>query len=150
MTLTKQIDDDLKQAMRDKDSVKLGVLRLLKSALRYAAIDKGQEESLPDDEAIQVIRKEVKKRQDSIEGYQKAGREELAAKEKAEQDILETYLPKALTMLELQDLVAAAISEAGATSKSEMGKVMKIAQEKSAGRADGKSLSKEVMRQLTN
>lgn len=148
--LADQINEDLKDAMRAKEAEKLGVLRMLKSALRYAAIEKGQEGDLPDDEAIQVIHREIKKRKDSVDGYRQAGREELAEKEEREIAILQGYLPNALDEMELQDLVAAAISEAAATSKAQMGAVMKIVQEKAAGRADGKTLSAEVLRQLTN
>ena len=150
MTLPERVDSDLKDAMRAKDTVKLGVLRMLKSALKYSAIEKaGAEGQLDDTEASQVIRKQVKQRQDSIESFEKGGRPELAAKEKEELAILQTYLPQGLTADELANMVRETIGEIGATSKAQMGAVMKALQVKVAGRADGKSLSQEVSRQLS-
>ena len=102
-----------------------------------------------DAEATTVIRKQVKQRQDSIESFNKGGRPELAAKEEAEMEILNGYLPKAMSPEDLAALVAEAIAEAGATSKAQMGAVMKIASAKAAGRTDGKALSMEVQRQLS-
>src|SRR4030095_2608774 len=99
MTLAQRIDSDLKDAMRAKDATKLGVLRMLKSALKYSAIEKsGATGELDDAEATQVIRKQVKQRQDSIESFEKGGRAELAEKEKSELAILNSYLPAAMTM----------------------------------------------------
>jgi uncharacterized protein YqeY len=149
MALQTQIDSDIKDAMRAKEAAKLGVLRMLKSALMNAAIEKGGAGTiLEDPEAMAVIRKEVKKRQDSVESFEKAGREELAAKERAEIEVLNAYLPVALGADELAALVREAIAEAGATSKKEMGAVMKIANAKAAGRVDGKTLSAEVQKLL--
>lgn len=148
MTLQERIDSDLKDAMRAKDAAKLSVLRMLKSALKYSAIEKSAEAQLDDAEAAQVIRKQVKQRQDSIEQFEKGGRPELAAKEKEELLILNAYLPKGLEADELAALVKETISEVGATSKAQMGAVMKALQAKVAGRADGKTLSQEVARQL--
>jgi uncharacterized protein YqeY len=148
MTLTERIDSDLKDAMRAKDAAKLGVLRMLKSALKYSAIEKSAEGQLDDAEAAQVIRKQVKQRHDSIESFEKGGRPELAAKEKEELSILNAYLPKGLEAEELAALVRETIAEVGATSKAQMGAVMKALQAKVAGRADGKALSQEVSRQL--
>src|ERR1700687_5082787 len=142
MTLQERIDSDLKDAMRAKDAVRLGVLRMLKSALKYSAIEKaGAESQLDDAEAAQVIRKQVKQRQDSIESFEKGGRPELAAKEKDELAILPSYLPQGLNADELAKIVRETISEVGATSKAQMGAVMKGLQTKVAGRADGKTLS---------
>ena len=147
MTLPEQIDADLKDAMRAKDAGRLNVLRMLKSALKYAAIEKS-DAGLDDAAAVQVIRKQVKQRQDSIESFEKGGRPELAAKEKEELEILNAYLPKGLGADELAALVRETIAEVGATSKAQMGAVMKALQTKVAGRADGKTLSGEVSRQL--
>lgn len=149
MTLPERIDSDLKDAMRAKDAARLGVLRMLKSALKYSAIEKSAEGQLDDAEAAQVIRKQVKQRQDSIEQFEKGGRPELAAKEKEELLILNAYLPKGLEAEELAALVREAISEVGATSRAQMGAVMKALQAKVAGRADGKTLSQEVQKQLS-
>src|SRR5215831_12319238 len=117
MTLTQRIDADLKEAMRARDQVKLGVLRMLKSALKYAAIEKsGAEGELNDPEATQVIRKQVKQRQDSIESFEKGGRAELAAKEKEELSILQSYLPQQMSTDEISKVVRETIAEVGATS----------------------------------
>src|SRR6202011_823605 len=150
MSLTQRIDEDLKEAMRAKDATKVSVLRLLKSALKYAAIEKADAEAeLSDAEAAQVIRKQVKQRQDSIESFEKGGRAELAAKEKDELSILQSYLPQAMSAAELAQAVRETIAETGATSKAQMGVVMKAVQAKVAGRADGKTLSTEVQKQLS-
>src|SRR5215510_6680432 len=149
MTLQQRVDSDLKEAMRAKDATKLGALRLLKSALKYAAIEKsGAEAELSDAEATQVIRKQVKQRQDSIESFEKGGRTELASKEKEELSILNAYLPQAMTGDEVARAVRETIAEVGATSKAQMGAVMKALQAKVAGRADGKTLSAQVQKQL--
>jgi uncharacterized protein YqeY len=150
MTLQERVDMDLKEAMRSKDATKLGVLRMLKSALKYAAIAKsGAEAELTDAEAAQVIRKQAKQRQDSVESFEKGGRAELAGKEKEELAILNTYLPQPMSADELAKIVREIIAEVGATSKAQMGAVMKGLQAKVAGRADGKTLSAEVARQLS-
>ena len=149
MTLAQRVDSDLKDAMRAKDATRLGVLRMLKSALKYAAIEKsGAEAELEDAEAMQVIRKQVKQRQDSIESFEKGGRAELAAKEKEELAILREYLPAAMSAEELAELVRQTIAETGTTSRAQMGAVMKALGPKVAGRADGKTLSQEVQKQL--
>lgn len=149
MTLQERLDLDLKEAMRARDATKLGVLRMLKSALKYAAIAKsGAETDLSDAEATQVIRKQARQRQDSIESFEKGGRTELANKEKEELSILNAYLPQAMTADELVKVVRETIAEIGATSKTQMGAVMKALQAKVAGRVDGKALSAEVQKQL--
>jgi len=150
MTLPQRVDLDLKEAMRAKDATKLNVLRMLKSALKYAVIAKSDAEAeLSDAEAVQVIRKQAKQRQDSIESFEKGGRAELADKEKQELAILNTYLPQGMTPDELAKVVRETIAELGATSKAQMGAVMKALQAKVGGRADGKTLSSEVQKQLT-
>jgi uncharacterized protein YqeY len=150
MNIQERIDSDLKEAMRARDTAKLGVLRMRKSALKYAAIAKsGAEAELSEAEAGQVIRKQVKQRQDSIESFEKGGRAELANKEKEELSTLNAYLPQAMSADEVEKTVREAIAEVGATSKAQMGAVMKAVQAKVAGRADGKTLSQEVSRQLS-
>jgi uncharacterized protein YqeY len=149
MTLQQRVDSDLKEAMRAKEVTKLGVLRMLKSALKYAAIAKsGAEAELSDAEAVQVIRKQAKQRQDSIESFEKGGRAELVEKEKEELAILNTYLPQGMSPDDLAKVVRETIAELGATSKAQMGAVMKALQAKVGGRSDGKMLSAEVTRQL--
>jgi len=149
MSTLNKIDNDLKDAMRAKDTAKLGVLRMLKAAIKNAAIEKGGAAAVLDEaETAAVIRKQVKQRQDSIEGYEKGNRPELAAAERAEIDILNTYLPQALSAEAIATLVHEAIAEAGATSRKDMGAVMKLVNAKAAGRADGRALSTEVQKQL--
>ena len=135
--------------MREKNAMKLGVLRMLKAAIMNATIEKsGAQGQLSDAEAVQVIRKQVKQRQDSIESFEKGGRAELAAKEKEELTMLQSYLPQAMSADEIAKIVRETIAETGATSKAQMGAVMKAIQAKVSGRADGKTLSAEVQKQL--
>jgi uncharacterized protein YqeY len=149
VTLLERIDSDLKDAMRAKDATRLSVLRMVKAALKNAAIEKsGADAQLTDGEAVQVVRKQVKQRQDSIESFEKGGRAELAAREKEELSILQSYLPQAMDGDELARVVRETIAEVGATSKAQMGAVMKALQTKVAGRADGRTLSQEVQKQL--
>ena len=149
MTFQERIDNDLKEAMKARAAQRLGVIRMLKSALKNAAIEKyGVTGQLDDAEAMAIVRKQAKQRQDSIEGFTKGNRPELAEKEKEELEILSHYLPQQLGPEEIAKLVTEAIAEAGATSKAQMGAVMKLVQAKAAGRADGKALSQEVQRQL--
>jgi uncharacterized protein YqeY len=149
MALFQTVDADLKQAMRDRDACRLAVLRMLKSAMTNTLIEKhGAAGQLSDEEAIAVIRKELKKREDSVEAFAGAGRGELAAKEREEAAILAAYLPKALPPEELAALVREAIAEVGATGKGHMGQVMKAVMAKVLGRADGRAVSAEVQRQL--
>ena len=151
MTFSQRVDEDLTEAMRAKNASKLGVLRMLKSALKYAAIEKsGAEGELTDAESAQVVRKQVKQRQDSIESFEKGGRAELVAKEREELSILQSYLPQAMSADELAQVVRETIAEIGATSKAQMGMVMKALQAKANGRADGKTLSQEVQKQLSS
>ena len=149
MSTSEQIDHDLKEAMKARAVDKLSVLRLLKAAIKNAAIEKGGQSGVLDDaEATAVIRKQVKQRQDSIESFEKGGRPELADKERAEIGLLQTYLPQSLPPDELARLINDAIAETGATTKAQMGAVMKALQPKVAGRADGKTLSQEVQKRL--
>ena len=150
MKLEERVDADLKDAMRARDATKLGVLRMLKSAMKYAAIEKsGAEAEISEAEAVQVIRKQVKQRQDSIESFEKGGRPELAAKEKEELSVLSGYLPQQMATEELTKIVRDTIAELNATSKAQLGAVMKALQAKISGRVDGKTLSQEVQKQLS-
>jgi uncharacterized protein len=149
MTIQEEIDADLKDAMRSRDAERLSVLRMVKSALTNAAIEKrGVTGGLADSEAVGVIRKQVKQRRDSIESFEKGGRPELAAKERKEIEFLTEYLPQPLEEDEINQLVKDAIAEGGATSKAQMGAVMKIATEKAEGRVEGKKLSQAVQKAL--
>lgn len=147
---SEKIMADLKTAMKAKDSVSLNTLRALKAAMTNAAIEKGGlGTELTESEELALVRKQVKQRQDSLAQFESAGRVELAENEKAEIAILEVYLPQALSAEELSALVKEAVAETGASGRADMGKVMKLAQEKAAGRADGKLLSQEVMKLLS-
>jgi uncharacterized protein len=147
--MQEKIDADLKKAMRSQDAERLSVLRMVKSALMNAAIEmQGARAQLPDPDAIAVIRKQVKQREDSIEGFEKGGRPELAAKERREIEFLTEYLPQPLTEDELEQLVKGAIAEVGAASKAQMGAVMKVATQKAGGRVDGRTLSQAVQKAL--
>ena len=149
MTLAQQLTEDMKTAMKAKDSVTLNVVRNLKSALKYAAIEKlGAEGELDGPDALAVVRKEIKKRQDSVASYEQAQRQDLADVEKAEIAVLEKYLPAAMSAEELTALVDRVIAELGATSKKEMGAVMKRLTELAEGRVDNRALSTEVGKRL--
>ena len=137
------LSQEIKAAMLAKDADRLSTLRLLKSAVGYAQMER-KTETLSDNDFVAVVQKEVKKRRDAIEQYEKGGRPELAEKEKKEIPVLETFLPKPLSPEELEGLVKATIQELGATSKKEMGPVIKAVQAKAAGRAEGKTISAVV------
>jgi uncharacterized protein YqeY len=140
MTSQERLSQEIKSAMLSKDAERLSALRMLKSSVGYAQIER-KTENLTEPDFIAVVQKEVKKRRDSIEQFEKGGRPELAEKEKREITVLETFLPKALSPEELEQLVKATIQEVGATSKKEMGPVIKAVQAKAAGRAEGKTIS---------
>lgn len=149
MTLNERIVHDLKEAMKARDQARLDVIRMLKSAVQMAAIEKGGAATVLDDAEVEaVIRKQVKQRRDSIAGFEKGGRPELAAKEQSEMELLQAYLPKGLTAEELAAMIDATIQEVGATTKAQLGAVMKALQPKLAGRADGKTVSQEVAKRL--
>ncbi len=147
MSLQQRVTDELKSSMMARQAVRTGTLRMLKAALGYAQIEK-KTETLSDTDVMAVIQREAKKRRDSIEEFEKGGRAEMAANERAELEVLSEFLPKALSPDELEALVRAVIAEVGATSKKDMGAVMKAAQAKVDGRADGKSVSALVSRLL--
>jgi uncharacterized protein len=140
MSLQERISQEIKAAMLARDAERLSTLRLLKSALGYAQIER-KTENLPDAEVVALVQKEVKKRRDSVEQFEKGGRAELAAKEKQEIIVLESFLPQPLSADVLEKLVRDTIQELGATSKKDMGTVIKAVQAKAAGRADGRTIS---------
>ncbi len=146
-TPLEKIDSEIKSAMLAKDVLKLSTLRMLKSALQYYQIEK-RLQSLSDTDLVAVVQKQLKQRQDAIEGYRAGGRDELLKKEEAEAAILKTYLPKGLTAEELEALVKSVIAELGATTKAQIGQVMKAVITKAAGRADGKSINAVALKLL--
>ena len=147
MTISEQVGKDLVAAMKAREELRLSVLRMAKTALKHKQVELGK--ALSDDEAIAVLRTLVKQRRDSVEQFRKGGREDLAAKEEAETEILQTYLPAAASDEEIVAAVAAAITETGASGPQELGKVMKVAMQKLAGKnADGKRVSQTVRAKL--
>lgn len=145
-TLTERIRADLTAAMKAQEKERLSTLRLLQSALKNEQINSGHE--LSDEEAMAVILKAVKQRQDSIEQYTNAGRTELAEKERSEMTLLRTYLPPELSDEELENGVREIIASTGAQSKKDMGKVMKEATARYRGRVDGRKVQELVARLL--
>ena len=133
--------------MLAKDAARTSTLRMLKSAIEYYKIEKKQE-TLTDADVTSVIKKQIKQRQDSIESFMKGGRTDLVTNEQAELAVLKTYLPDELSPAEVEAIVKAAIVEVGATAKTDMGKVMKAVQAKTAGRADNRLVSQLVAASL--
>jgi uncharacterized protein len=148
MSLSEQIISDLTASMKAQDAQRTSTLRMVKAAMMNRKIEKGSE--LDNDEMQKLLRSLVKQRRDSIEQYEKAGRQELVEKEQAEISVIETYLPQAASVGEIEAAVAAAISETGATSIKDMGKVMKAVQASLAGKnADGKVVADTVKAKLS-
>ena len=147
MSLSKQIVTDLTAAMKAQDAARTSTLRMVKAAMMNRQIEKGAE--LDDNDMQKLLVSLVKQRRDSIEQYEKAGRQELVDKESAEIAVIETYLPKAASQEEIEQAVTAAIAETGASSMKDMGKVMKAAQTALAGKnADGRLVSEIVKAKL--
>jgi len=147
MTFLERINEDLKAAMKAKDSERLSTLRMVKTALKNREIDKMS--ALTDEESIKVLQSLVKQRRDSVEQYQQAGRMELAEKEAAEIKVIEEYLPAALDEEAIARAVEEAIAETGANSVKEMGAVMKAVMAKLAGQnVDGKAVNQIVKSKL--
>jgi uncharacterized protein YqeY len=148
MSLSEQIISDLTASMKAQDTPRTSTLRMVKAAMMNRKIEKGSE--LDDDVMQKLLRSLVKQRRDSIEQYEKAGRQELVDKEQAEIAVIETYLPQAASGAEIEAAVAAAIAETGATSIKDMGRVMKAAQAALAGKnADGKAIADAVKTKLS-
>ena len=147
MKLVETVDKDLVAALKAQETLKLSVLRMTKAALKNKQIELGK--PLEDTEALAVLRTLVKQRHESVEQFRKGGRDELADKEQAEIKILESYLPAGANDEEIDAAVAAAIAEAGAAGSKDLGKVMKLAMAKLAGKnADGKRVSEKARNKL--
>jgi uncharacterized protein YqeY len=148
MSLSKQIVTDLTAAMKAQDAARTSTLRMVKAAMMNRQIEKGAE--LDDDDMQKLLRSLVKQRRDSIEQYEKAGRQELVDKEAAEIAVIETYLPAAASREEIEQAVMAAIAATGASSMKDMGGVMKAVQAALAGKnADGRTISEVVKSKLS-
>ena len=146
MALKEQLDADLKTAMRDKDALKLSVVRMLKSAVKYREIELMK--PLDDAGVLAVIGSEIKRRRDSVDQYRAGNRQDLADKEEAEIRFLQAYLPQQLTDDELRAKVDAAIASVGAKGPKDMGAVMKALLPDVQGRAEGKTVSEMVKARL--
>ncbi len=142
-----RINNDMKQAMRDKDKFKLSVIRMVRSAIKYLEIEKRT--TLSDDQVIDVLTKEVKQRRDSLQEFEKANRKDLVEKVQEELNILHDYLPEQLSEDELRNIIQSVINDVGASSKSDMGKVMGAVIPKVKGRADGKIINQLVQEYLS-
>jgi uncharacterized protein YqeY len=149
MSLKERIVSDLTAAMKAKEAARLSALRMVKASVMNREIEKGGE--LSDEEMTKTLQSLVKQRRDSIEQYEKAGRQELADKERAEIEVIEAYLPQAATREEIEQAVGDAISETNASSMRDMGAVMKAAQARLSGRnADGRTVSEVVKAKLSS
>ena len=147
MTLAEQVEKDLVAAMKAREELRLSVLRMAKTALKNKQIEVGK--PLSDDQAIAVLRTLLKQRRDSVEQFRKGGREDLATKEEAETEILQAYLPAEASDEDINAAVAAAIAETGAAGPQDLGKAMKAAMAKLAGKnADGKRVNQMVRAKL--
>lgn len=147
MTLKETLSEDMKNAMRAKDSEKLATIRLINAAIKQREVDERVE--LGDDQVLSVIEKMIKQRKDSITQFEAGGRQDLADKEKAEITVLAAYMPAQMSEAEVQAEVAAAVTQAGASGPQDMGKVMAVLKPKLAGRADMTAVSALVKAALT-
>lgn len=146
--LAERIDNEFKQAMKDKNPVKVSTLSLLRSSFKYVMIEK-KVEKIEDADVITVIKKQIKQRQDSIEQYEKGARQDLADKEKAELAILKSYLPQEMSVVEIEKIVGDIVKQTGAQGMKDMGRVMKEASAILAGRADNRAVSEAVKKILS-
>ena len=146
MIMEERINKELKEALKNRESIKVSVLRMLKSDIHNLSIQK--KAKLKKEDVIRVIRKQVGQHKDSIEQFTKGKRDDLVEKEKKELTILEAFLPKVMPQEELQKIINDVIKELGASTKKDMGKVIKAVIEKSAGRVDGKTVSQAVSQLL--
>ncbi|QQE77338.1 GatB/YqeY domain-containing protein [Alicyclobacillus sp. SO9] len=146
MNLSERLAEDLKQAMKDRDKIRLSVLRMVRSAVRNKELEHGQ--AITDDETLAVLQKELKQRRDSLASFEQAQRTDLIEQAHQEIAILNEYLPQQMTEEELSKLAAEIIQEVGASSKADMGKVMGQLMPKVRGRADGKAVQSVVQKLL--
>ncbi|MBI0576395.1 GatB/YqeY domain-containing protein [Neobacillus cucumis] len=148
MSLLERLNNDMKQAMKNKEKDKLSVIRMVKASLQNEAIKIGSSE-LSEEQELTVLSREVKQRKDSLHEFDKAGREDLVDKLRTELSIVELYMPKQLSDEEVSDIVKETIAETGATSKADMGKVMAAIMPKVKGKADGSLVNKLVQQHLS-
>ncbi|GAA4858315.1 GatB/YqeY domain-containing protein [Paenibacillus vulneris] len=147
MSLSDRLNEDMKLAMKSQDKFKLTVIRMVRAAIKNIEID--QRKTLDDQEVLDVLSREIKQRKDSLQEFEKAGRDDLAETVKAEIEILMEYLPQQLSEEEVKAIVQQTIQEVGASSKADMGKVMGALMPKVKGRADGKIVNQAVQQLLS-
>lgn len=147
MSIKDRLTEEMKDAMRSQDKVRLSTVRMLLSAVKYKEIDLGKK--LTDEEVIETVASSVKQRKDSIEQFSKAGRADLVEKEEAELKILQGFLPEQLSVEEIEAEIERSVTEAGAAGMKDLGKVMKLLMPKVAGKADGKVVSEKVRERLS-
>ena len=145
--LKEKLMSDLKDAMKEKDEIKKNTVQMVRAAVLQIEKDKGIE--VTDEMIIDIIAKEVKKRKDAQVEFEKGGRDDLISQNKKEIEVLSSYLPKQLSMGEIEEIVKCVISEVGATSLKDMGIVMKASKEKIGAAADGKSINEAVKKLLS-
>lgn len=146
MNLSERLNEDMKQAMKGQDKFKLSTIRMVRSAIKNLEID--LKRTLDDNEVLEILSREIKQRKDSLQEFDKAGRDDLAVPLKAEIEIISQYLPVQLTEEEIKVIVQQTIQETGASSKADMGKVMSALMPKVKGRADGKLVNQAVQQFL--
>ncbi|MDQ0058372.1 MULTISPECIES: GatB/YqeY domain-containing protein [Paenibacillus] len=146
MNLSERLNDDMKQAMKDKDKFKLSTIRMMRAAMKNLEID--LKRPLEDTEVLDILSREIKQRKDSLQEFKKAGRDDLVTDLAAEIEIISQYLPEQLTEEEIKAIVTQTIQELGASSKADMGKVMGALLPKTKGRADGKLVNQFVQQFL--
>ncbi|WP_151735895.1 GatB/YqeY domain-containing protein ['Paenibacillus yunnanensis' Narsing Rao et al. 2020] len=146
MNLSERLNEDMKQAMKSKDKFTLSTIRMVRSTIKYLEID--LKRTLDDSEVLDILSREIKQRKDALQEFETAGRDELAANTKAEIEIISKYLPEQLSEEEIKVIVQQTIQETGASSKSDMGKVMSALMPKVKGRADGKLVNQAVQQFL--
>ncbi len=147
MNLAERLNEDMKQAMKDGDKFRLSTIRMVRASIKNQEIELRR--PLEDDELIQVVSRELKQRRDSLQDFQRAGREDLVANVSAEMDIISQYLPQQLTEEEIKEIVLQTMQETGASSKADMGKLMGALMPKVKGRADGKLVNQFVQQLLS-
>ncbi|MCM2591825.1 GatB/YqeY domain-containing protein [Rossellomorea marisflavi] len=148
MSLLDRLNDDMKQAMKNKEKEKLSVIRMLKASLQNEAIKFGKQQ-LSEDEELTVLSREVKQRKDSLQEFQNAGRDDLVEKLQAELTYVEIYMPEQLSEEEVSAIVQETVAEVGASSKADMGRVMGAIMPKVKGKADGALVNKLVLHHLS-
>ncbi|KEO83801.1 GatB/YqeY domain-containing protein [Tumebacillus flagellatus] len=146
MSLTERLTNDMKQAMKDKDKVRLSVIRMIRTAMKNQEID--SQKPLSDEDIITIMNRELKQRRDSLQAFEAGGRQDLVEDTQAEIAVLIEYLPEQLSEDEIRTIVKEVVASTGATGKADMGKVMAALMPKVKGRADGKLVNQVVSQEL--